>query len=156
VRSERLFEILRRVTPVVKWLHEISTISDGTCRLVCEMLDVQTLGVLMEADAKLPKDLTCALHDLYLTLMADQPLKTRVAAAYVRALPAVTADYAQGVGAVDFRQGHNKGLYTLSVQFLNRSAFVKELVEKHHLLQILSGCLLSMLMPAYKWPPLLG
>lgn len=39
-------------------------------------------------------------------------------------------------------------LYTLSVQFLNRSAFVKELVEKHHLLQILSGCLVSTLAPA--------
>lgn len=39
-------------------------------------------------------------------------------------------------------------LYTLSVQFLNRSAFVKELVEKHHLLQILAGCLLSTLVPA--------
>lgn len=39
-------------------------------------------------------------------------------------------------------------LYTLSVQFLNRSAFVKGLVEKHHLLQILSGCLVSTLAPA--------
>ena len=39
-------------------------------------------------------------------------------------------------------------LYTLSVQFLNRSAFVKELVEEHRLLEILADCLLTTLEPA--------
>lgn len=39
-------------------------------------------------------------------------------------------------------------LYTLSVQFLNRSAVVKELVEKHYLLQILGCCLVTTLEPA--------
>ncbi|CAM9987970.1 unnamed protein product, partial [Discosporangium mesarthrocarpum] len=55
------------------------------------------------ADSRLPKKLTHALHDLYLTLMADQPFKTRIAAAYARALPAVTSDYAQGVGVMEHR-----------------------------------------------------
>ncbi|CAM9996518.1 unnamed protein product, partial [Ectocarpus fasciculatus] len=139
VRTHQLQELLKRSQDVVRWLHAVSTLSDGCCRLVCELLDVPTLVALMKADTHLPKPLACALHDLYLALMADQPFKTRIAAAYVRALPAVTASYARGVGTAEH------ALYTLSVQFLNRSAFVKELVEKHRLLQILAGCLLSTL-----------
>lgn len=57
--------------------------------------------LLRQADTHLPKPLACALHDLYLALMADQPFKTRIAAAYVRALPAVTANYARGVGTAE-------------------------------------------------------
>ena len=56
----------------------------------------------VKADAYLQKELATALHDLYLTLMADQPFKTRIAAAYVRALPVVTANYARGVGTADY------------------------------------------------------
>ncbi|CAB1102462.1 unnamed protein product [Ectocarpus sp. CCAP 1310/34] len=150
VRTHELQERLKRSQDVVRWLHAVSTLSDGCCRLVCEMLDVPTLVALMEADTHLPKPLACALHELYLALMADQPFKTRIAAAYVRALPAVTANYARGVGTAEH------ALYTLSVQFLNRSAFVKELVEKHHLLQILAGCLLSTLSRACKRQPARG
>lgn len=87
-----------RALHVVLWLHTVSTLSDGTCRLVCEMFDVATLVTLMEADAQLPKDLACVVHDLYLSLMADQPFKTRIAAAYVRALPVVASCYARGIG----------------------------------------------------------
>lgn len=47
----------------------------------------------------------------------------------------------------------SNSLYTLSVQFLNRSAFVKELVEKHHLLEILALCLSATLAPACEAPP---
>lgn len=42
------------------------------------------------------------MHDLYLALMADQPFKTRIAAAYVRALPVVTANYSQGIGTAEY------------------------------------------------------
>ncbi|CAN0111574.1 unnamed protein product [Laminaria digitata] len=94
--------MLSRALCVVLWLQGVSTLSDGTCRLVCEMFDVPTLVALMEADAFLQKELANALHDLYLTLMADQPFKTRIAAAYVRALPVVMANYARGVGTADY------------------------------------------------------
>ena len=57
---------------------------------------------LTQADAHLPKALACAVHDLYLALMADQPFKTRIAAAYVQALPKVTANYASGIGAAEY------------------------------------------------------
>ncbi|CAN0131332.1 unnamed protein product, partial [Hapterophycus canaliculatus] len=87
---------------VIRWLHAVSTLSDGCCRLVCELLDVPTLVRLMGADAYLPKPIACALHDLYLALMADQPFKTRIAAAYVRALPTVTTNFTRGVGTAEY------------------------------------------------------
>lgn len=57
---------------------------------------------LAQADAHLPKALACAVHDLYLALMADQPFKTRIAAAYVQALPKVTANYSRGIGTAEY------------------------------------------------------
>lgn len=57
---------------------------------------------MTQADAQLPKDVACSFHELYLTLMADQPFKTRIAAAYVRALPVVTSHYARGIGTSDY------------------------------------------------------
>lgn len=48
VRTHELQERLKRSQDVVRWLHAVSTLSDGCCRLVCEMLDVPTLVALME------------------------------------------------------------------------------------------------------------
>lgn len=42
-----------RANDVVRWLHQVSTLSDGTCRLVCDMLDVPTLVRLMEVNQNL-------------------------------------------------------------------------------------------------------
>lgn len=39
---------LKRALDVVRWLHAVSALSDGCCRLVCELLDVPTLVRLME------------------------------------------------------------------------------------------------------------
>ncbi|CAM9943827.1 unnamed protein product, partial [Phaeothamnion confervicola] len=135
LRSANLDARCHRAAVLARWMHDVATVSDGTCRLVCAHFQVSTLTQLMAADARLPRQLSRACHDLYLTLMADQPLKTRVATAYVHTLLPITQDSARGIGAADH------SLYTLSVQFLNRSAFVNELVEQHNLLQILSQCL---------------
>ena len=61
--------------------------------------------------ARPPRQATAlALHALYLTLMADQPFKRRVATAYAAVYAEITADYARGVGVAEH------ALYTLSVQ----------------------------------------
>ena len=39
---------LQRALDVVRWLHAVSGLSDGCCRLVCDVLDVPTLVRLME------------------------------------------------------------------------------------------------------------
>ena len=48
VRTGKLDVMLSRALCVVLWLQVVSTVSDGTCRLVCEMFDVPTLVALME------------------------------------------------------------------------------------------------------------
>lgn len=60
-----------------------------------------SFGGMLQANSQLPKELSRGFHDLYLTLMADQPFKTRIAAAYVQALPVVTDKFIGGAGSAD-------------------------------------------------------
>lgn len=48
IRTDEVEAWLKRALDVVRWLHAVSALSDGCCRLVCEMLDVPTLVSLME------------------------------------------------------------------------------------------------------------
>jgi hypothetical protein len=141
LRSSTLRARENRARLVLDWLLEVSSVSDGTCRLVCERLDEVSLYDLMICDSFFSPELRESLHKLYLALMADQPFKTRIAAAYTRALVPVTRDYARGVGISE------SCIFTLSVQFLNRSIFVNTLVEQHGFLSALSHCLLATLAP---------
>lgn len=54
VRTDEVEARLRRALDVVRWLHAVSALSDGCCRLVCEMLDVSTLVRLMEVSSAPP------------------------------------------------------------------------------------------------------
>jgi hypothetical protein len=74
-----------------------------------------------------------------MALMADQRFKASIAANYIKLVPDITKDFAQGIGYAEH------SLQALSVQFLNRSAFVNELVEHNDLLQTLSRCLKQVL-----------
>ncbi|CAM9397421.1 unnamed protein product, partial [Chrysoparadoxa australica] len=144
VQTPLLRKKLLRAAQLVRWLRDVSQVSDGTCRLVCECFDAVTLSRLILTDAFLPQYLNKDAHDLYLTLMADQPFKTRLATAYVETLLPVTQSYAKGFGVAE------TSMYSLSVQFLNRSTFVNELVAEHRLLETLVNCLLTTLTPGMK------
>lgn len=48
MRTDKLEARLERTLGVLWLLHEVSTLSDGTCRLVCDMLDVPALVRLVE------------------------------------------------------------------------------------------------------------
>jgi hypothetical protein len=74
-----------------------------------------------------------------MALMADQRFKASIAANYIKLVPDITSDFAQGIGYAEH------SLQALSVQFLNRSAFVNELVEHNDLLKTLSRCLKQVL-----------
>lgn len=48
VRTNQVEERLNRLLCVVRWLHAVSTLSDGMCRLVCEIFSVDALVTLMK------------------------------------------------------------------------------------------------------------
>lgn len=133
-RREQLFQ------RIMEWLYKVAESSDGFCRVVCNAFRRDYLVRIMKADCRLPKALAKALHDLFLTLMADQTFKMSVAQAYARSFEVFTRDYAACIGTND------ASLYTLSVQFLNRGSFVNEIVSHHMFLQALSGALRHMLL----------
>lgn len=56
VRTDEVEARLKRALDVVRWLHAVSALSDGCCRLVCDVLDVPTLVRLMEVSQ--PDDLS--------------------------------------------------------------------------------------------------
>jgi hypothetical protein len=74
-----------------------------------------------------------------MALMADLRFKASIAANYIKLVPQITQDFAQGIGYAEH------SLQALSVQFLNRSAFVNELVEHNDLLKTLGRCLKQVL-----------
>ena len=64
VRTDAASARLERMLGVLCWLYEVSTLSDGTCRLVCDMLDVPTLVKLIEVQCK-NRSYLCRLYRLY-------------------------------------------------------------------------------------------
>lgn len=148
--TRRLLKIGKVALLQVQWLYSLAGVSGGICRLVVEQLiaapssstttgggsgaggagddhDGQeeaeaALPRLLRAHGRLGKPLASGLHALYLFLMADQVFKARVARAYADTYLAVAREYGAGVGVAE------SSLYSLSVQFLNRPAFVNELV----------------------------
>jgi hypothetical protein len=133
----------RKVVAIISWLYKVAQASDGLCRIVCNALTVDRLRRMMRTDCRLNKRLAKDLHDLFLTLMADQSFKMSVARAYAQAFEHFTEDYATGVGTQEM------SLYNLSVQFLNRAAFVNEMVDNHTFLESLARALRGMLQQAW-------
>lgn len=140
--TRRLHKIEKVAVLLVQWLYTLAGISGGTCRLVVEQLQPSALNRLMVAHGHLPKPLATALHALYLFLMADQSFKKAVAQSYADTYLTVTSYYAAGIGVAE------SALYTLSVQFLNRSAFVNDLVGHRHFLEVLVQALADMIQRA--------
>ena len=74
--------------------------------------------------------------------MADQSFKMSVAIAYARAFPYFSDAYGKGIGTYD------GALFGLSVQFLNRAAFVAEMVIRNDFLVSITEALYKMLSTA--------
>ena len=129
----------QRAIAVLHWLSILARSCDSLCEVVAHSLSQRHLIPLLEADLKLPRKITSSWHALLLTLLAIPQFKQDLAAAYCDSYGRVTKEYAEGVGVLDC------SCFTLSVQFLNREKYVKELVKERNLLERLTKSLLETL-----------
>ena len=123
----------------VKWLAMVSQLSDGICSMICAAFSNERLCDLMRSDALIPKQLGDEIHSLYLTLMANQAFKSKVAMAYSQVIEEYATQYGGGVG------NSETSLFAISVQFLNRFSIVEEMEKRHGFLKKLSSSLAGML-----------
>jgi len=145
VRDRHLVAHVKVAQWLTGWLHGLVKLGDALARLTCGEFSVDLLRSLMCADSRLPPSWAAQLHSLYLSLMADQPFKLSVARAYAGSLALLTENYGAGIGLQE------RSLYHLSVQFLNRSTFVSDLVENYELLQVLATSLHNVLVKTKKF-----
>ena len=139
--NELLLE--ERAVAVLQWLSAVARSCDPLCQTVAEcILPNRHLVPLLRADFKMSSRTTKAWYSLLLTLLAVPAFKSHLAAAYCDTYRQVTAKYARGMGVLE-RSG-----YTLSVQFLNRVAYVVDLVQGRDLLGKLGKSLLDTLLVA--------
>ena len=123
----------------LSWMYAVAQISDGLCRMVSNAFTLDTLCELLAADPYYGKTLAQSLHNLYLTLMADQSFKLSMARAYATAFSRFSRHYSAGIGVVE------TSIYSVSVQFLNRHSIVTEIVEKYSFLESVMHSLQTML-----------
>ena len=136
--TELLLE--QRAVVALQWLSAVARSCDPLCQTVAEsILPNRHLVPLLQADFKMSSRCTKAWYSLLLTLLAVPTFKSHLAAAYCDTYRDVTAKYASGMGVLE-RSG-----YTLSVQFLNRVAYVIDLVQGRDLLGKLGKSLLDTL-----------
>ena len=126
----------------VGWLYKIAQIGDGMCRLVCNAIPIPLIHRIMVTDPYLSKDAVVPLHDLFLTLMADQPFKIAASRGYALALAKVAALYGQGIGVAEHC------LFGLSVQFLNRYIYVGGMIHEYGFFTTISSSLLELMRSA--------
>lgn len=93
-----------------RWLYQLATLSDASCRMVCAALEAcpepaapghsesTYLELLLYHGTALDKPTLLSLHNLFLTCMADQTFKRALAVAYARAYPKLAGDYGRGIG----------------------------------------------------------
>ncbi|GKZ00839.1 hypothetical protein MPSEU_001035600 [Mayamaea pseudoterrestris] len=130
----------QRAVHVLQWLSALAKSCDPLCRAVAEsILSNRHLVPLLQSDFKVSARVTKRWYSLLLTLLAVPTFKSHLAAAYCDTYQFVTAKYARGMGVLE-RSG-----YTLSVQFLNRVAYVVDLVQNRDLLGILGKSILETL-----------
>lgn len=140
-RDELVIE--QRAVYVLQWLSVVARSCDPLCQTVAEcILPNRHLVPLLRADFKMNARVTKAWYSLLLTLLAVPTFKSHLAAAYCDTYRNVTAKYARGMGVLE-RSG-----YTLSVQFLNRVAYVVDLVQSRDLLGKLGRSILETLLVA--------
>ena len=142
ILSTKDLKIEKIVSCAISWLYKIAQSSDGICRMVCNALSIDRLQAIFTVDGMLCKPICSTLHGLFLTLMADQSFKMSVAIAYARAFPYFSDAYGKGIGTYD------GALFGLSVQFLNRAAFVAEMVIRNDFLVSITEALYKMLSTA--------
>ena len=124
----------------VKWLTNISSLSDGMCRLVGDaFLENENLTKLIGLSSNLDQRLLSALSVMFLTMMADLNFKSGFTTAYARAFSELSDCYGRGIGLQEV------SLFGLSVQFLNRQKNVFMIVNEHHFFDVLVNALASML-----------
>ena len=107
--------------------------------MVCDAFSLEKLTLIFKHDPMLSKSIVSGAHGLFLALMADQSFKMTVAKAYADAFLSFSYMYGLGIGTNEF------SVFGISVQFLNRSTFVNEIVEKHTFLSSISYSLRVML-----------
>ena len=133
----------QRAVHVLQWLSVLARSCDPLCRRLAEsILPNRHLVPLLRSDFKVSARVTKRWYSFLLTLLAVPTFKSHLAAAYCDTYQYVTAKYARGMGVLE-RSG-----YTLSVQFLNRVAYVVDLVQNKDLLGILGKSILETLLVA--------
>ena len=136
----------QRATAVIRLISSLAESCDPLCDEVSAGISgrgtIPYLNAIMRSDLKLPCKFTLSWHALLLTLLAQPAFKAALANAYCETYRAVLMEYSRGVGVVD------RSYFTLSVQFLNRVAYVTDLVRDRHLLPKLSKSLLENMLNA--------
>lgn len=140
VIPESYIENEREINKILLWLYALAQSSgDGLCRMICNCFEIPLLRRILQADVLLSKIILQSLHNLFLTLMADQSFKMNLAIAYAQAYPKLAQMFGIGIGMVE------NSILSLSVQFLNRETFVSEIVNHHQFLQSISSTLFKTL-----------
>ena len=151
IPSDEIISKEVEIVKILQWLYSMSQLSDAHCRIICntlkasddlDMQDSNFLIELLRLEPYLSGPVTENLHELLLTLMADQSFKMILAVAYATSytyLSLVNQELSQKCPLFE------SGLFHLSVQFLNREVFVAEIVENHKFLQSLCVSLLTIL-----------
>lgn len=130
----------QRASAIISWLGLLTRASDNLCQTMAEAISGRHhLVAILNGDLMLSRHLTKRWHALLLTLLAVPRFKMELAEAYCETYGKVTKDYARGIGVSEASS------FTLSVQFLNRQTYVRELAANWVLLQRLSAALLSTL-----------
>jgi hypothetical protein len=111
-------------------------------RLVCSAIPIPFIHRIMRTDPYLSRDMVVPLHDLFLTLMADQPFKIASSRGYALALADVADLYGRGIGVAEH------SLFGLSVQFLNRYVYVEGMIHEYGFFPTISSSLLKMMRAA--------
>jgi hypothetical protein len=135
----------QRASAILALFGLLSRASDALCQTMAEAIyGRQHLVALLKSDLMLPRHLTKRWHALLLTLLAVPRFKMELAEAYCDTYGKVTKDYARGIGVSEASS------FTLSVQFLNRQTYVRELAANWVLLQRLTSALLNTLKVALR------
>jgi hypothetical protein len=82
-----------RVRAALSWLTTLSQTNDGMCRMVSLCLSVPILLRILEVDPYLSRNIAEPLHNLFLSLMADQFFKMSLGIAYAKSYVALTKVY---------------------------------------------------------------
>jgi len=142
IKTRTQLEREQRASAVISWLSVLARSCDTLCHTMAEAIEMKHLVPLLRSDLKLSRKITQGWHALLLTLLAVPNFKMELAKGYCDTYGGVTKEYARGIGISDCSS------FTLSVQFLNRQTYVRELASSRQLLSRLTSALLCTLQTA--------